>query len=304
MADGFCANIWREVTKMELILQALSYPQVGKIIYTCANLDTQKAISDFRSLISQGADVMVGYSDAGDALLPAVREATKRGIPFSTYVGGVIGTPGKDYSSVITQDYCVLGQQFAKILNTQMKSGQVAFLGGTPGNTISPQWQKCEKGALNKNIQVVGTANTNWTREGALQATAGFIGKYPDLKAITADYADGFVGAMRAYDAANKPLNIFALTSNDENSLFCEAQKTKNKNFRLWHTVSYNSQIRMSLTADMMQLAGAKIPALVTIKPQVLEAHYPNYGCSKSIPLQAAASAAIPLSLYVKMFKK
>ena len=60
---------------------------------------------------------MVGYADAGDALLPAVREATKRGIPFSTYVGGIIGTPGKDYTTVLTQDLCVLGKQFAAIVN-------------------------------------------------------------------------------------------------------------------------------------------------------------------------------------------
>ena len=29
------------------------------------------------------------------------------------------------------------------------------FLGGTPGNTQSPAWQKCEQAALNKNIKVV-----------------------------------------------------------------------------------------------------------------------------------------------------
>ncbi|HEV7557571.1 MAG TPA: insulinase family protein, partial [Kofleriaceae bacterium] len=112
--------------------------------------------SDFRSLISQGADVIVGYADAGDALLPAVREATKRHIPFSTYVGGVIGTPGTDYTTVLQQDLCGLGKQFAAIINTQVKTGQVAFLGGTPGNTLTPRWQDCEKAALAKTIDFVG----------------------------------------------------------------------------------------------------------------------------------------------------
>src|SRR5690348_3762744 len=55
-ADGFCGNVWRKVTEMEIILQALTYKQIGKFMYTCANLDTQKAISDFRGLISQGAN--------------------------------------------------------------------------------------------------------------------------------------------------------------------------------------------------------------------------------------------------------
>jgi hypothetical protein len=55
LADGFGENVWREVTYMEFVLQALTYPEIGEIIYTSAQGDTQKAISDFRSLISQAS---------------------------------------------------------------------------------------------------------------------------------------------------------------------------------------------------------------------------------------------------------
>ena len=34
LADGFGENVWREVTYMEFILQALTYPEIGEIIYT------------------------------------------------------------------------------------------------------------------------------------------------------------------------------------------------------------------------------------------------------------------------------
>ena len=50
LADGFGGNVARQLFKMEFILQALTYPEIGEIIYTDANLDTQKAISDVRSL--------------------------------------------------------------------------------------------------------------------------------------------------------------------------------------------------------------------------------------------------------------
>ena len=49
LADGFGGNIARQIFKMEFILQALTYPEVGEIGYTDANLDTQKAISDVRA---------------------------------------------------------------------------------------------------------------------------------------------------------------------------------------------------------------------------------------------------------------
>jgi ribose transport system substrate-binding protein len=301
-ADGFCGNVWRKVTEMEIILQALTYKEIGKIIYTCANFDTQKAISDFRGLISQGANVMVGYADAGNALLPAVRDATKRNIPFSTYVGGIIGTPGKDYTTVLTQDLCGLGKQFAAIVNKAAAGGSVAFLGGTPGNTLTPQWQKCEKAALSKNVKYVGSADTSWTREGALKATSAFISKFSDLKAISFEYADGFVGALQAYEAAHKAPDIVYTGSTDENSVFCEAKKVGNKNFKIWSGSGFNSQARMAVTANMMKLAGAKIPGKIVIKPILVESKYPNYGCRADLPIEASPRAAVPLSLFKRMF--
>jgi len=41
-ADGFGENVWRKVTKMEFILQALTYPEIKKIIYTSAGGDATK----------------------------------------------------------------------------------------------------------------------------------------------------------------------------------------------------------------------------------------------------------------------
>jgi hypothetical protein len=81
LADGFGGNVARQMFKMEFIMQALTYEDVGKIVYTDANLDAQKAISDMRSMVAQGVDVVVSYPDSGDALLPVDRQATKRAPP-------------------------------------------------------------------------------------------------------------------------------------------------------------------------------------------------------------------------------
>ena len=53
-ADGFGENVWRRVTAMEYIQQALTYPEVGRILYTSARGDAAQAISDLRSFIAQG----------------------------------------------------------------------------------------------------------------------------------------------------------------------------------------------------------------------------------------------------------
>ena len=123
IADGFGENVWRQITHMETILQALTYPDIGKIMYSSAQYDTQKAISDIRSFIAQDVDIIVGYPDAGDALLPAVREATQRGIIYIPYSYGKIGDPGTDYLTFVGEDVCALGQNFAAILNEELPDG-------------------------------------------------------------------------------------------------------------------------------------------------------------------------------------
>ena len=85
LADGFGGNIARQIFKMEFILQALTYPEVGEIGYTDANLDTQKAISDVRSFAAQGYDVILSFPDAGEAMVPAYRAATEQGAQVVTW---------------------------------------------------------------------------------------------------------------------------------------------------------------------------------------------------------------------------
>ena len=100
-ADGFGENVWRQVTKMEFITQALTYPSIKKIIYTSATGDATKAVSDMRAFIAQKVDVIVIFADAGPALLPTVKEATEAGILVvlhnGTYVGG---KAGKDFVTI------------------------------------------------------------------------------------------------------------------------------------------------------------------------------------------------------------
>jgi len=301
-ADGFGENVFREVSKMEFILQALTYPNIGKIIYTSARFDTQKAISDIRSLIAQKVNIMIGYPDAGNAVLGAVKEATAKGIIYIPYAAGAIGTPGKDYLTYVGEDACALGKTFASVLNKYVKSGNIVFLGGTPGNPLSKTWQGCERPALNSAIKVVATEDTNWTQQGALTAMSGVLSKYNDIKGISYEYADGFLGAVRAYQQANRPLNIVLTLRTDEVGLFCDWKKLGNKNFKIFFTSGGNFETRIALTAGMMKLAGAKIPAKI-VRPlkyrQVTAA-----ACNTKIPRQASASSLVPGKVFSQMYKK
>ena len=300
LADGFGENFWRQMTKMEFILQALTYPEIGKIIYTTAGGDTQKSISDFKSLVAQGVNVIVFFPDAADALLPAVRDATKQGIVAISHSYGKIGEPGKDYPTFVAEDVCKLGQLFADTLNKQVGSGKIAFLGGTPGNPLSAYWQGCEQKALSPNLNLVGKADTSWTQQGALEAVSGLISSNPDIKGYSYEAADSFLGGLRAYQAAKLQPDIVLTLRTDEVDLFCEMNKINDPNFKVFYGSGGNYQSRIALTAAMMKLKGFDLPADGIIIPTVMR-QADAKTCNPDMPQQASMSSLIPISIFKQM---
>jgi ABC-type sugar transport system substrate-binding protein len=300
MADGFGENVWREVTHMEYVLGALTYPEIKKIIYVSGQNNTQKQISDFRSLIAQKVNLIIGFPDAGAAMLPSYREATKRGIVVVPYTSTPGGTPGKDFTSFVAEDLCQLGKNFASVMNQQVKSGKIVFLGGTPGNGLSKAWQACEKPALNKSISVVGKADTNWTRQGTLQAMSGFLSKYPDLKGVSYEYADGSLGLIQAYQAAHRPLNLVLTLRTDEMDLFCAAKKINNPKFKIFYSQGGNFQSRIALTTAMIKLEGGSVASTVILPAKMRQAT--NATCNPKVPGQTAASTLVPNNVLGAMY--
>ena len=141
---GDTVNVWRAVSHMEAILQALTYPEIGTIVSTEADFNPDPAVhaNDIRFLIQRGVDFIVGYPDMGVAIADAIKEADDAGIPYVSFSAGWVGlpgqegalTPGEDYLTVVGEDLCALGDSFAEVLNDGVGEGDVAILGGTPGN--------------------------------------------------------------------------------------------------------------------------------------------------------------------------
>jgi ABC-type sugar transport system substrate-binding protein len=302
LADGFGENFWRQMTHMEFILQALTYPEIGKIIYITSLGDTARSVTDFRGLVAQDIDIIVGFPDAGEALLPAVREATEKGIIYITHSYGAIGEPGKDYPTFVAEDVCLLGKLFAETLKKEVGTGKVAFLGGTPGNALSAYWQSCEEPELGSDLTLVGRADTSWTREGTLEAVSGFISSDPDIKGYSYEAADSFMGGVRAYEQAGLPLDITVTLRTDEMSLFCEWEKIDNPNFKVFYASGGNFQSRIALTAAMMKLKGYELPADGIILPTVMR-ELTKGTCNPDVPQEASTSSLIPIEIFKEMGK-
>ncbi len=300
--EGFGENTYRQMSKMEFILQALTYPKIGKIIYMSAHSDLNQAIADFKSVIAQHVSAIVTYPDFGDAMIPVFQQATKAGIPVSTYAWGYVTGPGTNYTTVVGEDTCNLGKSFAYVMNNQVKSGNIAFLGGFPGNPLSAGWQKCEEAALNSSIHVVANVPTNWDPSKVQGIVAAILAKYPDLKGIS--YEDALFmsqGGYAAYKSAGIPYKGVFTYRTDESAMGCLADKLKDPALKVFYYTAGNSQIRMALTADMMKLAGAKIPPTMVL-PIQLQNQATRDMCTKGYPDTASPTSLIPLSLLHQMY--
>src|SRR6185503_17856883 len=84
---GDTVNVWRAVSHMEAILQALTYPEIGTIVSTEADFNPDPAVhaNDIRFLIQRGVDFIVGYPDMGVAIADAIKEADDAGIPYVSF---------------------------------------------------------------------------------------------------------------------------------------------------------------------------------------------------------------------------
>jgi ABC-type sugar transport system substrate-binding protein len=305
LADGFGENVWRQVTKMEFITEALSYPNIAKIIYTSGRNDPTKSISDLRSLIAQGVDVIVVFADASTALLPTIKEATEAGITVvlhnGTYVGG---EPGKDYLATVSENLCDLGTGMIKAVadNSGKETIGVVELGGTPGNGLSAAWQKCSDDEIAKhaNMTLLGKADTNWTQEGSFQAMSGFLAQNENVDGVVYEYADGFRGGLRAWQEAGKEPNVVVALRTDEQGLFCDWEKANDPDFKIFFASGHNFQSGIALTAGMMKLAGQDVPVVVDVPfsfRQVTKGM-----CNPDLPQDASVSTRLDGDMLKAMF--
>ena len=288
---GDTVNVWRGVSHMEAILQALTYDEIGAIVSTEANFggptfDPTIAENDIRFLISRGVDFIVGYPDIGIGLREEVLEAEAAGIPYIPFSAGYVGlpgqegalVPGEDYLTVVGENLCDLGESFADVLNSGVGTGEVALLGGTPNNALSLGWQQCAVSGFADGIELVNppanenttTGDTFWSAPAIPGVFQGLLTTNPDIKGWAYEYADGMDIGLQTYADLGIPVeNLTVALRTDEQNLFCDWAERDEPTYHIWYSAGGNFQSRVGVTAAMLSLKGAEIPGELEV-PHVM----------------------------------
>ena len=317
---GNDVNVWRSVSHMEAVLQALTYPEIGTIISTAADFNPDPAVheNDIRFLIQSGVDFIVGYPDMGALLAPVIQEAEAAGIPYIAFSAGYVGlpgqegalTPGEDYTSVVGEDLCALGNSFAETLNTGIDSGDVALLGGTPGNALSLGWQRCTIDALGDSLNLVNppadenstTGDTNWFNPIIPDIFRGLLTANPEIRGYAYEYADGILSGLTAYEELGIPVeNLTLALRTDEQSLFCDWVERDEPTYNIFYSAGGNFQSRVGVTAAMLTLQDYEVPGEIVVPHAMREVAEEDCNPDRANPVVSGTSL-VPDDVLALMF--
>ena len=218
--------------------------------------------------------------------------------------------PGEDYTSVIGEDLCALGQSFAGVLNTGVGSGEVAMLGGTPGNALTLGWQQCAVAALADGVDLVNppadanstTGDTYWVNTMALDAVRGLLTTNPDIKGWAYEYADGLYTALQAYDELGIPVkNLTVALRTDEQTLFCDWVDRAEPTYNIWYSAGGNFQSRVAVTTAMLALKGDEVPGQVVVPHVMRQVTDADCNPDRVNPVVSGTSL-VPDSVLAEMF--
>jgi ribose transport system substrate-binding protein len=295
LADGFGDNNWRKITTGEARDEASTCKSITKFIYTDGQGNTQKAISDIHGLAAQGVNAAVVFPDAGQAVLPAIRDVYKAGVvtvPYRVFPGGKAGT---DYNYYISTQFQQAGVLWGKWLDTALHcKGNVINLGGPPANSQSLAEYQGLKQAIAScpGIHIIGQTPyyvTNWDPAQTQKVVTAVLAKYPKIDAITTDFGAALASAFSAFSQANR--KIPAIATEDSNQLSCDQKKL---GFPLFTVDSQNWMVRTAVDFAVAKATGGTIPSSTVVPQKAFEdslAGKPHpVECAPSLPPDAILS--------------
>lgn len=312
LVDGYGGNTWRKITLAELKDEASHCANIKDIRYTDAAGDAQAYNAAINSYTAQGFDIILAFTDFGDASIPAYRKAFRAGVTMVPYFGHLQGKPGRDYSVNPFQDSIAIGKTFAEWLGKDLKGkGNVLMLGGTAGASSSADFLKGFKQGIKgfpglkllDNNYIV----TNWNPADAQKAAAGLIAKYPKIDGIASDYGVTALATVKAFEQAGVKVPAMAAiaTNNEMNCKYLKELKagkawdylaldgsTADIRFALYHALAAFNKVKDTMPLGVIPYTFAD--STDGIKPK----------CSDTAPPDADMSSLLPAATLSALFNQ
>jgi ribose transport system substrate-binding protein len=178
-----------------------------KLLVTNAQSDLNKQISDIKSLLDRGAQLLVVAPLNSDGLQPALDAAKAKKVPVVTIDRKVASQSCTDYLTFIGSNFVEQGKRAAQqMVRVTGGTGKVAILLGSSGNNVTTDRTKGFKDELAKTtgLSVVAEQTGEFDRSKGQAVMEQLIQSHPDITAVYAENDEMGIGAVTALKAAGK----------------------------------------------------------------------------------------------------
>ncbi|MEU8638055.1 ABC transporter substrate-binding protein [Amycolatopsis sp. NPDC048633] len=178
-----------------------------KLLVTNAQSDLNKQISDIKSMLDRGAQLLVVAPLNSDGLQPALDAAKAKKVPVVTIDRKVTSQPCTDYLTFIGSNFVEQGKRAAQeMARVTGGTGKVAILLGASGNNVTTDRTSGFKDELAKTpgLSVVAEQTGEFDRSKGQAVMEQLIQSHPDITAVYAENDEMGVGAVNALKTAGK----------------------------------------------------------------------------------------------------
>jgi ribose transport system substrate-binding protein len=298
LTDGFGGNSWRQITQAEYEDEASKCPSVKETLYADGQGNTQKAISDINGLVAQGVNAIIVFPDAGEAVLPAIRDAYEAGAVMVPYRVTPGGEPGVDYNYFVPTDFEQDGVRWAEWMVQALDGkGKVVYLGGPPGVSESTQKARGINGvfAEHPGIEVIGQKPfqvTNWDPAEIQRVIRSLLARFNQIDGVIMDFGAQLI--IPEFQSAGVP--IPAIATEDNNGVGClwEDLKDDNPTFQYMSVSSQNWHVRTAVQVAVAEASGGEVPAEQSVENEVFDDSINGeVMCDRSLPEDVFLSSTL-----------
>lgn len=180
-----------------------------KLVYTDAQGQTAKQVSDIEDMVAQKVDYIVLAPREFEGLTPAMEAAKAAGIPVILVDRKAKGEAGTDYLSFIGSDFIEEGRRAAEwLIKETGGKGNIVELTGTAGSSVALDRQKGfvdEITAKAPEMKVIASQTGDFARANGQKVMENLLQSHGDqINAVYAHNDEMAIGAINAIKAAGK----------------------------------------------------------------------------------------------------
>lgn len=210
IALSYSGNAWQSEAQNLALAIAEAAPDVD-VSVQIAGTDPQAQISQYQSMIAEGADAIVSFPVSPTALNRTIKDGCDRGVKFFMYdatvtepcawnvsyiTGAPKGQPDKPFFGANT------AQALVDLLDGK---GNILMSRGVPGNSVDETHYRTAKAVFDKypDIEIVGEYYGMWDSSTTQKETQKALASNPQVDGIWAEAGED--GVIKALEAANRP---------------------------------------------------------------------------------------------------